>query len=563
MAVGLSSLPSELICHILLFLTPKDLCRCAITCKTVRGAAQNSVHIQYKLELYAQGLHETDSMGADSISVARKMCSLKNLASLWWSGFHVNTVFQDVVTSDEHFLEPQSMKCGTLWVWRMNSLLIRDCKEKTKLPHVWPEHDLFKQPRHPHGLVMHSVVFDPLQDLVVAVSSPPVFSLDDAQQDHLVFWVDFWLASSQLPHPDSACTSLECRHPCEFPALNTYLVRIVGRPAICGDRIIVLYCTNHRTLRNTASNMFIQVIDWRKGHVKRHALCEPGDQLHTNLHLIDKHTIVIINSKGHIVLYTLQGLDGSPRRRITYLLPILKPSLDSSPESASTLPYYVVYASPSFHGAVAHPDMMPSYVPSPESQIMILEILPMSWPVIMVIDMAMFSEKAIQSETPVEIPWSDWGPKYTWCFPHHPSHRISVFGSKMAYTLPRDRTPGPGQRVEAVSSEDHFYVHIWDFNKRLISRSENIHDPDSPEVVIRKPGRLAQSCFDEDLTSNRPYIASVCAEAFSTHRFDRIFLEQDRLTITRSPAGFVNIQVVSPVPMEVDLESERHREKLL
>jgi hypothetical protein len=42
----------------------------------------------------------------------------------------------------------------------------------------------------------------------------------------------------------------------------------VGRPAICGDRIVVLYCMNHRTSRNTAPNMFIQVIDWRKGHVK-------------------------------------------------------------------------------------------------------------------------------------------------------------------------------------------------------------------------------------------------------------------------------------------------------
>ncbi|KAG2338090.1 hypothetical protein BDR05DRAFT_729085 [Suillus weaverae] len=268
MAVGLSSLPTELICHILLFLTPEDLCRCALTCKTVRDATQNSVHIQYKLELYAQGLNETDATGADSTSIARKMCSLKNMAFLWRSNFHVNTVFQDAVSSDEHFLGPQSVKCGTLWVWRTNSLLIRDCKKRTKLPHVWPEHSLFKQFGHSHGLIMHSVVVDPLQDLVVAVSSP-MFNLDDSQQDHLVFWVDFWLASSQLPHPDSACTLLECRHTCEFPALDTYVVRIVGRPAICGDRIVVLYYMNHRTLRNTTSNIFIQVIDWRKGYVKR------------------------------------------------------------------------------------------------------------------------------------------------------------------------------------------------------------------------------------------------------------------------------------------------------
>ncbi|KAG1885312.1 uncharacterized protein F5891DRAFT_1064550 [Suillus fuscotomentosus] len=559
MAVGLSSLPTELICHILLFLTPKDICRCAITCKIVWDAVQNSVHIQYKLELYAQGLNETDSTNADSIGIASKMCSLKNLASLWRSGFHVNTVFQDAVTRDEQYMEPQFVKCGTLWVWRMNDLLIRDCKKKTKPPQMWPEDGLFQQ-SHTHNLTRHSVVVDPLQDLVVAISSPPTLTWDDARQDQLIFWVDFWLASSQLPHPDSACTSLECRHTCEP---DTYAVHILSRPAICGDRIVVLYHTKHTLGDMFTPNMFIQVIDWRKGHVKRHALWELGERLYTNLHLVDKHTMLIINSKGYILSYTLQGLDGSPRCRATYLLPILRLGHYLSADSTSILPYCVVYASPSFHGTVAHPGLMPSYVPSPESQIMILEILPISWPVMIVIDMAMFSEKAIRSETPVEIPWSDWGPKYTWCFPHHPSHRISVFGSKMAYALPLDHTPEPGQRVEALSPEGNFYIHIWDFNKRLIARSENTHDPDSPEVVIRKPGRFAQSCFDEDLAFNRPYIASVCAEPFSMRHFDRVFLEQDRLTLTRLPVGFVDIQVVSPISMEVGLEHERHREESL
>jgi hypothetical protein len=197
------------------------------------------------------------------------MCSLKNFASLWRSGFYVNTVFQDVVTSDVHdyIIEPLFVKCGILWVWRMNSLLIRDCNKMTKLPHVWPQHDLFEQSRRQRGPVMRSIVVDPLQDLVVAISSPDAFDFHD-DEHYLAFWVDFWLASSQLPHPNSACTSLECKHPYEFPALGARFVHVVGRPAICGDRIVVLYCMNHRTSRNTAPNMSIQVIDWRKGHVK-------------------------------------------------------------------------------------------------------------------------------------------------------------------------------------------------------------------------------------------------------------------------------------------------------
>ncbi|KAG1737428.1 hypothetical protein EDB19DRAFT_1717917 [Suillus lakei] len=39
--------------------------------------------------------------------------------------------------------------------------------------------------------------------------------------------------------------------------------------------------------------------------------------------------------------------------------------------------------------------------------------------------MAIFSVKAVHPEIPVEIPWSEWGPKYACCFPQHPSYRIS------------------------------------------------------------------------------------------------------------------------------------------
>ncbi|KAG1737453.1 hypothetical protein EDB19DRAFT_1718013 [Suillus lakei] len=158
---------------------------------------------------------------------------------------------------------------------------------------------------------------------------------------------------------------------------------------------------------------------------------------------------------------------------------------------------------------------MPDYVTSPESQIMVLEVLSGSLQVILVIGMAIFSAEAVHSEIPVEIPWSEWGPKYACCFPHHPSHKISVFGSKMAYALPLDCTPEPGQRLEELPSEGSFYVHIWDFN-RAIARSEcpgNIHDRNSPGRLIRRPGRLGQSCFDKadgDLIVNHPYTTAVC-----------------------------------------------------
>ena len=230
--------------------------------------------------------------------------------------------------------------------------------------------------------------------------------------------------------------------------------------------------------------------------------------------------MVIICGKGFLILYTLRELDGLPQRRITYLLPEMQRYFSIS---------YTIHGTPSFQCMAARPGLMPDYIPSPEVQYMVLEVISPGGPVILVIDPTVFSEQAIQSATPMEVPWSEWGPKYTCCFPHHPTHRISVFGSKMAYALPRDHTPEPGERVEGIYKQDHFYVHIWDFNKRVAARAESSNDH---RVLVRKPGLVAQSCFVGDMFSDRRYMAAVCRSRFAVRGFKRIFLEQDRLTLT-------------------------------
>jgi hypothetical protein len=177
---------------------------------------------------------------------------------------------------------------------------------------------------------------------------------------------------------------------------------------------------------------------------------------------------------------------------------------------------------------------MPSYVPSLESQILVLVVYLHESPIFFVIDMIIFLDKAIHSDTPVMVPWSDWGPQHTCCFPLDHSHALGVFGSKLAIALPLDRTPEPGQRLEELplSTESHFYVHIWDFNKRVIAREEKSCDRTSQiqNPIIRKPGRLA-SCFDSDIILNHPYIASVCRTPFPSHDFGGLSFEQDRLVL--------------------------------
>ncbi|KAG1766858.1 hypothetical protein EV702DRAFT_785613 [Suillus placidus] len=305
-AIGFLSLPTELICHILCFLTPRDLCRCAMTCKTTQNAAQSSIHVQYKLELYAQGFTETRTL--NSIGVHRRMSSLKRLVTLWQSVFHASTVFEDAVSSIKiNFPDLQYMKCGIWWTWDGDNIFIRDCNTNIKLSHSFPRRQQFSQDWLPRSV--RSVVLDPIQDLVVVVPFPGICIVTGAEQNRHIFSVEFRLASSMLPHPDSVDASLKCQH--SFEESGHYPVNLTQDPAICGDRIVILYYTSNIV----GSNVFIQVIDWRKGHAKSYPL--RGDI--AGFHLVDEQKFVVIDTQGVITLYTLQE-HGSPQRRVMYHL---------------------------------------------------------------------------------------------------------------------------------------------------------------------------------------------------------------------------------------------------
>ncbi|KAG0692268.1 hypothetical protein DFH29DRAFT_540297 [Suillus ampliporus] len=198
------------------------------------------------------------------------MCSLKKLASLWRSDFHLNTVFEEaVVGSDYEQLRGSSkgqfVKCG-LWCWdELHNFFIRDCSTNTNLSRTWPLHSL-----HSQHLFEHHVNADPLQDVVVIVSAPRVIIVTDGGQDQAVFWVGIRLASSLGPHPDCVCDTVECKH--TFGAPGSYRVSFLDRPVICGDRIIVFYYIEV-TDDTPMSTTFIHVVDWRRGYAKSVSSC--------------------------------------------------------------------------------------------------------------------------------------------------------------------------------------------------------------------------------------------------------------------------------------------------
>ncbi|KAG2358002.1 hypothetical protein BDR07DRAFT_312546 [Suillus spraguei] len=262
MAVEFLSLPTELICHILILLNPRDISRCAMTCNTFLVAVRNSVEIQYKLEIYAQGLISTETATTASVnsdSISRKMCSLKKLASLWQSDFYANTIFETMVTAAIPYIpivpSPiQSVKCGPWWTDPFSKFCDRDYRMRPKLSLTWSINDPYQQ----HWLP-DFITFDPVQDLIVMFSSPDGVTVTNAEQDHHVFSVEFVLGSSHCPHPNAARAALECKH--TFNASGFYCAYLAAKPIICGDHVFVFY-----HMGAVVSGTFIQVINWRKGY---------------------------------------------------------------------------------------------------------------------------------------------------------------------------------------------------------------------------------------------------------------------------------------------------------
>ncbi|OAX38823.1 hypothetical protein K503DRAFT_132430 [Rhizopogon vinicolor AM-OR11-026] len=168
-------------------------------------------------------------------------------------------------------------------MWADGNLLIWSCDGNVELSRTWRTHSLSSQ----YQFLM-LVIVDPLQDLVITVFTflMATFYVLPGQDRH-IFTVECRLASSQLPYADSECTSLECKHVFNKPGY--YLLHMLEHPAICGDRVVVLYYLNLRLTRK----LFIRVIDWRTGHAESYPLRDPVGPK-SNFHLVDEQTLVLI-----------------------------------------------------------------------------------------------------------------------------------------------------------------------------------------------------------------------------------------------------------------------------
>lgn len=214
-------------------------------------------------------------------------------------------------------------------------------------------------------------------------------------------------------------------------------------------------------------------------------------------------------------MYTLQELDGPPKRRIMYHLP-----------ECVRAPFYVFHATPSFHGATARPDLMTGYVPSLESQIIVLEALCNAWPVILVTSIRSSSQKR----------------QYTQRHLSRFLGRTRDRSIRVAFHI----TPAI-KSVCSVAKWPILFLWIvllnlekeWEAPPRIASTctsgtsiSESLHAQKisaTPTHQTVSSTSLVGLLSRTSIIKNLPFTAAVCYRPFS--RFAGLFLEQNRLTL--------------------------------
>ncbi|OJA19271.1 hypothetical protein AZE42_04497 [Rhizopogon vesiculosus] len=143
----------ELRCHILSFLSFKEIVCCAMTCQMMYSTVKNSAQLQYTIELGAQGLTPVHPRSL-TVSPAECLRTLRDKASAW-SSFDLSVLKRLCITPSFHFksithqrltlstLPPRAVRRGFM----SKVIDLGTCTPEMALapPCIWTEDDFLTQ----------------------------------------------------------------------------------------------------------------------------------------------------------------------------------------------------------------------------------------------------------------------------------------------------------------------------------------------------------------------------------------------------------------------------------
>ncbi|KAG2124222.1 hypothetical protein DEU56DRAFT_597566 [Suillus clintonianus] len=512
----LCDIPEELRCHIFSFLTHNEIICCASTCQTLYSTVQNSVDLQYTIELGVQGLIPVHPR-PPTVSVAECLRILRCNARAWDS-FELNTTQRLYVAfhaarrnkfwvSITHQQLSVSMFIPHAYVFSKDiDLRMHMGETAAALPCPWimegpkPLYDVF-------------CCLDETQDLIVSANVVP-----HIYTPRIKYRIHLRTLSTGDGHPLARGSRLEAGR-ATYDIIGN--VRnggwYVGWPstrgaaAVIGDRI-AFYCSITIKVENQ-KYWSLYVWNWHQGGSANNVFVFGEDRELSDMRFLTPEKLLILLREPHpnIELYNVEDLSKAPQLQASFSLPI---------DSYSYFQFRSVSHSALSCARFAATDEHWVWTTNPADRVITVKAcIPH---VVFVISARTFFMDILQtwfdatSEDRRVVPWSTWGPQNCRCF----SGADNIFG-------------GGGSRViRAVPISFHtpFRLSMMDFN---------------PSAVARGVGKVVKEAITfEDVTTYLPYVEVVNDRVFDYPR--AIIVDEERLLVftdTKPETDTMNLNV--------------------
>ncbi|KAI0329467.1 hypothetical protein GY45DRAFT_1371545 [Cubamyces sp. BRFM 1775] len=499
----LLSLPGELLFEVLKYLDAKHILRCRLVCKDLRDAIKDSVQLQYKVELEAEGL--VDGVGCPLPVVERYELLLERRRRwryLDWSqvtAIPTPALCQAYELVDGVFASSMSTGLGAS---RHLSL--------TRLPTASEPAQITE--REDLGVHIRDFAIDPSQDLVALVVDDD--AEDDSDQNHIC--VHLRTASENKPHPGAAKKELNAPIPFQ---VGTSFIQIV-------DDVIGVFFWVH--------GPGLIIWNWRTGRIVVQCLefDLPTSTYDFGFLSNRAYMVTVAHGQGYIEIYTFNADEDAtpqtqspplagrrpPVRIATLLLPPVK--------AGKNLQRFATHSGP----FVGRPTPGRPFETSPDCRLHVMELgygdhLERFSLFVRNRHLLSYIPPDLGfggTHTPVTMDWDEWGPDNTRFMSIIARFQWLRYVHGERVVLP----PVPGASSSLLLT--------LDFNVHLKRMDDPLPLGDGDETVMSGEDPLSSNIFLKPVVSKLPFVIRARMQPPVEQEYSGYMIDQDHLVGMRS-----------------------------
>ncbi|KAG1726492.1 hypothetical protein EDD22DRAFT_974223 [Suillus occidentalis] len=454
------SLPEEIQCNILSFLSCRDILCCTSVCKALRQTYISSSELQYIVELSGQRLLHVPNTDDVNIPVSERLQLLRDKAHAW---FKIDAhSFKTVLLSENMYSDEAFVADGHIYSWDRaedTAKIVPILPQPSQKPvnRDWSPGTLF----HPNSRSI-DVFMDPAQNLI-------------ATSNHETFYIDLKTLDSDNVHPKAAGPELILSL---LPISEDYLLEIEEAQLKGFGRYIALRCS----FVSYEEIWQLHIWDWQHSMTSNSVLmgtCFTPNPI--DFCFLGNDRLLVVAEE--LKLYSIEDMSQTPQLLARFSMPV--PFLDAQ----CFLPIdHTEHSSPQTQA------QQTMYSSDPQNRL--LCILAEATHVYIISTRIFFNLDGRAAAIPV--PWECWGPSNTRIFAHWDAYRVHVFGNRVLRATPIG--------TSASSLLTKFALHMMDFSPLAVTNRRDLGR------VVKEPSTIVMHLDDlidrpaESVTTSLSYV---------------------------------------------------------